>query len=75
MNRPRKTALFLALVILGGARELAGQELRIGIIDFYGLGRVSESEARQALTFKEGDTISLVRERARRSRGRVNVTR
>ena len=60
MNRPRKTALFLALVILGGARELAGQELQIGIIDFYGLERVSESEARQALTFKEGDTITLV---------------
>lgn len=60
MNRPRKTALFLALVILGGVDQLAGQELQIGIIDFYGLGRVSEREARQALTFKEGDMISLV---------------
>jgi hypothetical protein len=60
MNRRRKTALFLALVILGAVDQLIGQELQIGIIDFYGLGRVSEREARQALTFKEGDTISLV---------------
>lgn len=60
MNRPRRTALCLALGILSGVHQLAGQELQIGIIDFYGLGRVSESEARQALTFKEGDTISLV---------------
>jgi hypothetical protein len=60
VNRSRTTPLFLALVILGGVRQLTGQELQIRIIDFYGLGRVSESEARQALTFKEGDMISLV---------------
>src|SRR2546421_5228447 len=59
MNRPRTTALFLVLVILGAVRQLAGQELQIGIIDFYGLSRVSEKEARRALTFKEGDIISL----------------
>ena len=47
-------------MILGGVCELAGQELQIGIIDFYGLGRVSEREARRALTFKEGETISLM---------------
>jgi len=60
MNRQRTTGRFLALMILGGVCELTGQELQVGIIDFYGLGRVSESEARQALTFKEGDTISVV---------------
>jgi hypothetical protein len=49
----------LALVILGGVRELPGQELQIGIIDFYGLNRTSASQAHQALTFKEGDIISL----------------
>ena len=59
MNRPRKTALLLALVILGGVRQAAGQDLQIGIIDFYGLGRIPEREARQALTFKEGDTLSM----------------
>ena len=31
----------------------------IGIIDFYGLNRLSQAEARQALTFKEGDLISF----------------
>ena len=60
MNRTRATALFLALAILGAWRELPGQDLQIGIIDFYGLGRVSEGQARQALTFKEGDTLSLL---------------
>jgi len=53
-NGPRS-----ALVILSGVRELPGQELQIGIIDFYGLNRISASQAHQALTFKEGDIISL----------------
>ena len=35
------------------------QPLTIGIIDFYGLGSVSEPDARQALTFKEGDSVSV----------------
>lgn len=55
-----KTAvLSLTLALIAGAGEAAGQELKIGIVDFYGLSRVSPSEARQALTFKEGDSISL----------------
>jgi hypothetical protein len=59
MNRARVAAFLLAVVIRAGA-ESSGEELPIGIIDFYGLGRVSESEARRALTVKEGDTVSLL---------------
>ena len=44
---------------LAGVRQSSGQQLTIGIIDFYGLGRVSEREVRQALTVKEGDTVSV----------------
>jgi hypothetical protein len=51
-------AFLLAFFVLGGGRELVGQELQIGIIDFYGLNRVALADVRRALTFKEGDTIS-----------------
>jgi len=37
--------------------EIAGQEFEVGIIDFYGLNRISESHARGALTFTEGSTL------------------
>ncbi|HXV14640.1 MAG TPA: hypothetical protein VEC56_10600 [Candidatus Krumholzibacteria bacterium] len=41
------------------AQAAAAQQFQIGIIDFYGLRRVSASESRRALTFAEGDSISL----------------
>jgi hypothetical protein len=41
------------------ATRVAGQAIPIGIIDFYGLGRLSTGDARAALTFREGDIISL----------------
>ncbi len=50
---------FVALVLLGHATQVRGQELQVGIIDFYGLRQVSESEARGALTVMEGDTIAV----------------
>jgi len=53
------TALGLTLALIAGAGEAAGQEFEIGIVDFYGLSRVTPSKARQALTFKEGDSISF----------------
>jgi hypothetical protein len=53
------TPLACLLLILFGARDVAGQRLEIGIIDFYGLSEVSEQDARQALTIKEGDSVSL----------------
>ena len=36
-----------------------GQEIEIGIIDLYGLSRVSAREVREILTFTEGDTIAF----------------
>jgi hypothetical protein len=56
--RPCALAL-ICHAVLGGLGSMASQELKIGIIDFYGLGRVTEGEARQALAFREGDTITL----------------
>ena len=49
-------SIVFALVAPHGA---AGQQLRIGIIDFYGLRNVTAERARAALTFKEGDPASL----------------
>jgi hypothetical protein len=39
--------------------KIAAQTLRIGIIDFYGLRRVSETSARSALAIKEGDAVVM----------------
>jgi hypothetical protein len=50
--------LLTVAVALIGFSQAAGQELQIGIIDFYGLNRVTLAQAREALTFKEGDSIS-----------------
>ncbi len=49
----------MLLVLFSPPRETRAEELRIGIIDFYGLHRVSEADAWMALTFKEGETVSL----------------
>jgi hypothetical protein len=57
--RTRVAAAALLLSILPLAREANGQELSIGIIDIYGLRRVSVDQIEAALTFKEGDTISM----------------
>ena len=47
--------VFLVITVCG----VSGQEFQIGIIDLYGLSRVPVDQVRGALTFKEGDTISL----------------
>jgi HEAT repeat protein len=49
-------AAFVAPV-LGTVCQVNGQEFKVGIIDLYGLSRVSADQVREALTFKEGDTI------------------
>jgi hypothetical protein len=59
----RKMRRVIALVVVGVAALVAvasaqAPTFQIGIIDFYGLRRVSALEARQALTFKEDDTIA-----------------
>ncbi len=56
---PRGVAWLLAFVLTGVAHPAIAQTFQIGIIDFYGLQRVSASEARAALTFAEGDSISF----------------
>jgi hypothetical protein len=48
--------MVLALVLVASS-PLSSQELQIGIIDFYGLNRVTLAQAREALTVKEGDSI------------------
>src|SRR5688572_2663709 len=49
--------MVLALVLVASS-PLSSQELQIGIIDFYGLNRVTLAQAREAITFKEGDSLS-----------------
>jgi HEAT repeats len=48
-----------ALLLVACARVTTGQELTIGIIDFYGLKNASASPLREALTFKEGAPWSM----------------
>lgn len=55
----RMATHLVALMLVGHASQARGQELTIGIIDFYGLRQVSESRARGALTVTEGDTITM----------------
>ena len=55
------------LVVLLGVRCLGitnAQTLKIGIIDFYGLGQLSETQIREKLTFAIGDEISFSSERS-----------
>lgn len=58
VDRVRTLALLFALSGLGGVHEAAAQEAQIGIIDFYGLQRLSADEVRRVLPFKEGDTLA-----------------
>ena len=57
--RARAAAVAFVVCILGSVCEADGQEIQIGIIDLYGLRRVSAGEVRAALTFREGDAMSL----------------
>ena len=61
-RRPRQVAIIfnVALLLLLAAvpaRTQDLQDLRIGIIDFYGVRQVSESRARDALRIVEGDRV------------------
>lgn len=49
--------------IFASVCQVDGQEFVIGIIDFYGLNKISKSQAREVLTFKEGDTLVRTAER------------
>jgi len=59
MTRFTVARLTIAMSIMVLVCQLHGQQIQIGIIDFYGLSRVSANQVRQGLAFKEGDTISL----------------
>jgi len=48
-------ALLLTLPLLAAH----SQTQQIGIIDFYGLDKITEAQARAALTLKEGDSLNL----------------
>jgi hypothetical protein len=49
------------------AVQAHAQTFEIGIVDFFGLGNLPESEVRAALTLEEGDTMSIEDMRAARS--------
>ena len=59
MNGAVKTAAVLVTLVPGTPCEVNGQALEIGIIDVYGLSRVSVRQVREMLTFTEGDTIAF----------------
>jgi hypothetical protein len=52
-------ALILGVVAVVGLQPPQPRTFEIGIIDFYGLGQLSEGQVRQALTFTIGDQISF----------------
>jgi hypothetical protein len=52
------TLLAGAIYHLGAVCQVGAQEVEIGVIDFYGLNRVSADQLRRALTFEEGETVS-----------------
>jgi hypothetical protein len=56
-TKTRVRGILFVFVILSGPNELIAQEFQIGIIDFYGLNRISVDQARQPLMFEEGDMI------------------
>jgi hypothetical protein len=50
----------VSLLLSGeAAPALAEQVVQIGIVDLYGVGRVGADRVRQALSFKEGDSIDM----------------
>jgi hypothetical protein len=59
IGKSRVAVATLVVSILGALCEADSVELRIGIIDLYGLRRVAPGQVRDALTFKEGDTIVM----------------
>ena len=49
----------LAMVSLATGHRAEAQTFEIGIIDFYGLSRISRDDVRAVLPFAEGDTVTL----------------
>jgi hypothetical protein len=55
--------LILCLTSLTGLSIAQTNEMRIAVIDLYGLDRISPAQVRSALTFKEGDRVRYSEER------------
>lgn len=53
MPQLRRTIPLLLLV----ATAISAQDLRVGVIDFYGLRKISESQVRKTLGVREGDLL------------------
>ena len=58
-SRTARAIVVSVVFLLITVRGAAGQEVKIGIIETYGLSRVAVDHVRGALTFKEGDTITF----------------
>lgn len=58
-ERTRVAAAGIVLTLLPVLSEADAQEFTIGIVDVYGLRRVSSRQVEDALSFKEGDTILM----------------
>jgi hypothetical protein len=48
-----------AMLVLGASLGGGGQAFEIGIVDFYGINKAPARDVREALPFKEGDSIVL----------------
>ena len=57
----------LVVCTLGTPGRVNGQGVEIGIIDLYGLSRVSAHQIRETLTFAEGDTLTFETAKGQRS--------
>lgn len=64
----RKLSILLLIVVTAMA---GGQEIRIGIIDFYGLQRTPADDVRAALAFKNGDSVPEVLDAREQSEARL----
>src|ERR1041385_3538328 len=51
---PRRT---LVVFLLAAAAAIHAQDLRVDVLNFYGLRKVSESQIRKALGVREGDRM------------------
>jgi len=57
--RPEPWVAIFFMLLVGTVVLADSDSLPINIIDFYGVRKVSRDDARAALTFKEGDTITF----------------
>ncbi|MEO6447031.1 MAG: hypothetical protein ABIZ91_19320, partial [Gemmatimonadaceae bacterium] len=59
MRRAPILATLAGVLALGAPLSAVGQQVQVGIIDFYGIERLPAARLREALTFREGDTLFM----------------